>query len=538
MSTSTKNRSTKKNYKWCFVPNCISTTKRTPEKIFISVPKAQAIRNKWFKAARRDPPDSYLSTIFCCEDHFKMEEDFENFMEYKLMGGNIKLRTKFGTIPRIFDCQSDRKRARKLQPKSSIEKRHRKVVIKDLTLEENVITSSDFDEETGGQEESPYSSHVPSAAGPNCSEIGVQVSLKSPYRSKGINCNMKVPMSDTATSPVKSQKTSTSTSPIKCVQTLREIYTSEDSSESNSCLPTVSDGSSMDSDLECSHEEKRLAITVITKSIQGNSKLYLGIPSDWYGVLKCMPLPERDIHVTLMKIKLNDSFERLGDSFGISKTYACKIFRDSIGHISDHLRQLIYWPPPSSITKCLPIPFRFSFYHVQSIIDCLEIEIEKPSNPVHQTLTWSEYKKGNTLKYLISATPDGFITFISKGFGGRTSDIAVLENSGFMEKVPPNSVVMADRGFKHASKALKTKNCILVRPPSVTSGSFPSAEEVIETKKIASLRIHVERVISRVREFEFLKAHSVIDRSLHRYTDEVMEIVCGLINLQQPIIRQ
>lgn len=71
-----------------------------------------------------------------------MEEDFENFMQYKLMGGNIKLRAKVGTMPRIFDCQSDRKRARKLQPKSSIEKRHRKMVIKDLILEENVIISS------------------------------------------------------------------------------------------------------------------------------------------------------------------------------------------------------------------------------------------------------------------------------------------------------------------------------------------------------------------------------------------------------------
>lgn len=41
-----------------------------------------------------------------------------------------------------------------------------------------------------------------------------------------------------------------------------------------------------------------------------------------------------------------------------------------------------------------------SYSNVQSIIDCLEIEIEKPSNAIHQSLTWSEYKNVNTLKYL------------------------------------------------------------------------------------------------------------------------------------------
>jgi len=36
--------------------------------------------------------------------------------------------------------------------------------------------------------------------------------------------------------------------------------------------------------------------------------------------------------------------------------------------------------------------------------------------------TWSNYKKHNTVKFLIGVTPQGTIDFISKGWGGRVSD--------------------------------------------------------------------------------------------------------------------
>ena len=51
---------------------------------------------------------------------------------------------------------------------------------------------------------------------------------------------------------------------------------------------------------------------------------------------------------------------------------------------------------------------------------------------------------------------------------------------------------MADRGFKHVEQYLRTQGVHLVRPPSVTTGTKLSKSEARETKRIASLRIHVE----------------------------------------------
>ncbi|XP_018576963.1 uncharacterized protein LOC108915422 [Anoplophora glabripennis] len=171
---------------------------------------------------------------------------------------------------------------------------------------------------------------------------------------------------------------------------------------------------------------------------------------------------------------------------------------------------------------------------VQSIIDCLEIEIEQSSNAPHQALTWSNYKKTNTLKYLISSTPDGIINFISEGFGGRITDKEIIEASDFLNALPPCDV-MADRGFKAIAGLSKQKNCNLVRPSSVESGTKSTKEEVKGSKHIASLRIHIERVI-RFREFTILDKHACLNHELVPKLDFFIIVACGIVNLQGPLI--
>ncbi|KAJ8928978.1 hypothetical protein NQ314_018383 [Rhamnusium bicolor] len=195
-----------------------------------------------------------------------------------------------------------------------------------------------------------------------------------------------------------------------------------------------------------------------------------------------------------MKIKLNDSLSRLGDSFGMSTSNTLKTFKQSVVQIEHYLKTLIYWPEKSKIKQLLPIAFRARYNNVQSIIDCLEIQVEKPSDPVKQAITWSEYKKCSTLKYLISSTFDRSINFISKGYGGRISDSLLIEDSGYLEIVPVGCGVMADRGFKDIAKLLHERNCKLIRSPSESSAGKSTKAEVLETKRIVSLHIHIERL--------------------------------------------
>lgn len=81
----------------------------------------------------------------------------------------------------------------------------------------------------------------------------------------------------------------------------------------------------------------------------------------------------------------------------------------SVALIASVLHSFIIKPNKKSVKRNLPMAFRHKYHNVYCIIDCFEIEIQKPSKSVEQALTWSEYKKANTAKYLISSIPDGII---------------------------------------------------------------------------------------------------------------------------------
>ena len=43
-----------KVYKWCAVSQCINTSLKTPNKLFVYIPHKKTVRDKWLNLARRD----------------------------------------------------------------------------------------------------------------------------------------------------------------------------------------------------------------------------------------------------------------------------------------------------------------------------------------------------------------------------------------------------------------------------------------------------------------------------------------------------
>jgi hypothetical protein len=50
---------------------------------------------------------------------------------------------------------------------------------------------------------------------------------------------------------------------------------------------------------------------------------------------------------------------------------------------------------------------------------------------------------------LIGIAPQGYLSFISRGYGGRSSDQFIVQQSGFLENLEYGYLVLADRGFSN-----------------------------------------------------------------------------------------
>ncbi|KAK5650115.1 hypothetical protein RI129_001144 [Pyrocoelia pectoralis] len=120
-------------YRWCAVPQCNNTSIKTPNKLFIHVPKNKKVRNTWLNLSRRDRTSvSSNSVIYFCEDHFDLPNDMENYMQYHVLGSVLQVHMKPGCIPRRFECQQDRrKQTSNTTERSYVLKKKRRILIED-----------------------------------------------------------------------------------------------------------------------------------------------------------------------------------------------------------------------------------------------------------------------------------------------------------------------------------------------------------------------------------------------------------------------
>lgn len=482
----------------------------------------------------------------------------ENWVKYNLLDRSVKKIMKKNVIPHKFTCQRDRKWAATTSaPRQAFLKRQHLDMVKqaedntsicDIEQEKTVLCES-VDKIVDQHDDSVTCSN----SGSTSRDIAVQANIKPQYRSK---YTQAAPINTSkATTPFKVKTVDVSTSPLSYVKTLKRSFPETDDIEvahasSSSSIDSMKDFESQsfaasETDSSSSYQTDEFKGSSAARSIliiKRNSRHYVGVPDNCYFVVEMLSnttnICINNILLILKKIRLNASFVELGDDFAISSSQASKVFSKYVSVIAQQLKYFVFWPEPESVIKNLPIAFRKRYSHVQSIIDAFEIEIEKPSDPVKQSLTWSEYKKCNTIKYLISSTPDGIINFISPGFSGRISDTVLVEECGYLQVLPRGASVMADRGFKHLEPLLISMGCSLIRPPSVEQHKKPSKEEVLETKRIASLRIHIERTIRRIREFKLLKPHSCVNNKLLPQMDSVVTIASALVNLQGPLIKK
>ena len=170
-----------------------------------------------------------------------------------------------------------------------------------------------------------------------------------------------------------------------------------------------------------------------------------------------------------MRLRLNLTCEDISYRFNVSQSTVSRIFLNILDLTFARVSFLVRWPEREELYKTMPMSFRQHFgTKVTVIVDCFEVFIERPLNLLARAQTFSSYKHHNTIKFLIGIAPQGAITFISKAWGGRTSDKWITEQCGILKNLLPGDVILADRGFSIEENA--ALYCAEVKIPSFTRG--------------------------------------------------------------------
>ena len=200
-----------------------------------------------------------------------------------------------------------------------------------------------------------------------------------------------------------------------------------------------------------------------------------------------------------------------------------------------HFKELDWLPTIEQVKGTLPCAFQRSYPDTYAIIDGSEIFIETPSDLFMQSSTWSQYKHHNTAKFLVGCTPNGAISFISAVFVGSISDIQLTSASGFLVALEdkPGISIMVDRSFT-IKDSLKKLNIYLNLPPFMEGRQQLSAEQVSDGRKIASLRIQVERAIGRIKSYAILREELPI--TMARIINQIVTVCAFLCNFQPALV--
>jgi regulator of replication initiation timing len=265
---------------------------------------------------------------------------------------------------------------------------------------------------------------------------------------------------------------------------------------------------------------------------KGKERKYLQVANKKPGPERETSLQE-ELLITLIILKLNLLEEYVGFLFGLSNSSISQILSTWIPFLSLELKPLLYWPHANELSHCYPDCFKH-WDNVTSIIDCFEIPTEKPSHVEANAQIFSNYKNRATVKFLLACTPGGSVSYISPPAGGNMSDIELVRQTNLISKFKPGEACMADKGFRMEGEFLQ-HGVRLIVPPFVKQGKQFTEENNVKNKLIAHARIHVERVIGRVRDYQIL--NSVVPISRLDLIGPAASICCCLTNMKEPVIR-
>lgn len=245
---------------------------------------------------------------------------------------------------------------------------------------------------------------------------------------------------------------------------------------------------------------------------------------------------EDQLLMLMVRMRLGRLEEEIGYMFAVDVSTVSRILNMWTSYVYLRLGMLPIWPKWEQVEKSMPSAFVRYYPDTFIIIDATELPVETPTSLSLQSKLYSSYKKHCTVKGLVGITPNGMFSFISQLYTGSIGDKELTKDCGILpllETVPPGKNVMADRGFAIQDLLVKP-NLVLNMPPFKGTQPTLTMSQVKKTQRVASVRIHVERAIGRVK-----RLFHIFDRDIPLNMlgsiNQIWSICCSISNLFGPL---
>uniref|UniRef100_A0A182S6B0 DDE Tnp4 domain-containing protein n=1 Tax=Anopheles maculatus TaxID=74869 RepID=A0A182S6B0_9DIPT len=327
-------------------------------------------------------------------------------------------------------------------------------------------------------------------------------------------------------------------------------------------------GGGSDSAANCSSKAKLQMVhefPMLFLGLRRNRMFLVNSLAQWFD------LNQRDIILTLRKIKQNESSVRLGGVFGLGSTEVELLFHKNVPKIADCLRNFIVWPDDITMKLNVPISLRQHFQRIHLILNYLVVRVkqnavqELPAEEIANSFCPNE--QCHKLKYLVASTLDGCVCFVSRAFGVQADDEQVLSQSGFLTKFKTNTNLIAGKNFHNFEDQLANghdhtnnngghgrRNRVTsasrsggmadgdddlerVLGGSSNSNSVDNFEDIVSEKisksKTFKLKNYIENILENFQSHQLLSPQTCIDARTLKLLDDIVVIVGALINLQK-----
>ncbi|XP_055625861.1 uncharacterized protein LOC129768322 isoform X2 [Toxorhynchites rutilus septentrionalis] len=245
--------------------------------------------------------------------------------------------------------------------------------------------------------------------------------------------------------------------------------------------------------------------------------------------------PEEEVLVVFIKMKTNISFPCLATLFNLNHRTVSTVFLRTVPLLKMMCTPLIPWPTQGEIHRNMPHYFRPDFTDVVAVLDCMEIPIKKPKCLHCRINAYSHCKGHETAKYLITVTPGGTISYVSRGYGGKASVNQIVAEGNMLGKFRMGEALMADKRFSIETECA-AYGVKLVRPPFLTARRYQfNGKDAREGVSIAAAyTLYVERAIQRIKMFGIF--NNEIDTRFVPILDDLIYIACGVVNISKPFL--